>query len=424
MWRILMLEDAVFNATIATTRRHAAPLRVAKLGDPATSYIPDPEVEERLLGLLAESEGDTLSWLVWNYGLNFELVGVTDRIMSIRDHWELCERVKLIALGISKGFLHGEVTYASAASGLTVFLQRLKAMRDLIETLWLYPKFFQPVSVMRGFIKPTQAEAASASDKGPYVMTRRSYRELIEDGRYVSPKAEWDRQLDPTVEQAQITAVQALKQMGVPFSKQYLASLVACDWEEQLQQRMQEVETEQQYLQANPALAGELAPPAGPGGGAAPGTIMPGLPPGTFGDEGGELGAEPPPAEGAPPGMEAAPGEEGAPGAGPWNGRMVQDLVRVFEGHPPEQEPWVGMLEDPQVSEAVATGIPEEIWYEVQDWLSLSGYGADDMRQLEDVLKRRRVLTPREAEFLEKEADKLDSENELDDVYSLYRGAP
>lgn len=112
MWRILMYEDAIFNASIATARRHAGPIKIAKLGNPQTGWIPDESHERRLMELVAQAELDVNAWIVYHYGVQFELVGTTDRVMTIDRHWDTIERVKLVAMGLSKAFLHGEVTYA------------------------------------------------------------------------------------------------------------------------------------------------------------------------------------------------------------------------------------------------------------------------------------------------------------------------
>lgn len=120
MWRILMYEDGIYNASIATARRHAGPLKVAKLGNPQTGWIPSQEHEKRLLQLLAQAELDVNAWLVYHYGIQFEMVGTTDRIMNISQHHEVIERIKLIAMGISKSFLHGEVTYACLREGTPI----------------------------------------------------------------------------------------------------------------------------------------------------------------------------------------------------------------------------------------------------------------------------------------------------------------
>jgi hypothetical protein len=53
LWRIFMYEDAIFNASIQTARRHAGPIKVAKLGNAQTGWIPGPEHEAKLIQLLA-----------------------------------------------------------------------------------------------------------------------------------------------------------------------------------------------------------------------------------------------------------------------------------------------------------------------------------------------------------------------------------
>jgi len=114
MWRIFMVEDAVYNSTIATFRRHASPVKVLKLGDPATGWIPAPGAETKLLEMLNRAEVDPHSWLIYHYGINFEQWGTTDKSVTIGKEHDVIERVKLLALGLSKSFMTGEVTYASS----------------------------------------------------------------------------------------------------------------------------------------------------------------------------------------------------------------------------------------------------------------------------------------------------------------------
>lgn len=355
MWRVLMLEDAIYNASIAIARRNAAPLKVAKLGDPQTGWIPPPDQERRLLELLTLAESDPAAWLTFHYGIAFELVGTQERAWKIEQSSEFIERVKLMALGLSKSFTYGEVTYASAASGLTVFLQRLRTLREFFESIWIMPKFFRPIARMNAFVKPTPAELSHR------VRTRRSHQELIDDDRYIVPQIEWDRSLDPSIDSAMIQAVSSIEQLGVKFSKQTKMSLVNRDWEDELRQAAREARIEQEILAEYPELQMQLQPPDASGGG---GGIMPGLPPGPMpGDEGmpdeggGTLPPEMPAMEdGQPPemgaGLHADEGELGGPGRwddrspGQWGRAELDDLARLLEGSPPSDEPWTRMVED------------------------------------------------------------------------------
>jgi hypothetical protein len=311
MWRVLMLEDAIFNATIQTARRHAGPIKVAKLGNAQTGWIPPPEQEKRLLELLAQAEMDPNAWLVYHYGIQFDMVGTTDKIMSINREWDIIERIKLVALGVSKSFLHGEVSYASAASGLQLFLQRLKSLRLFFEQKWLYPKFFKPIAEINGWIKPKPSEVAHR------FRVKRSAQELEDQNMYIIPKIIWDKSLDPQVSTELINAMTSLEQMGVKFSKTSKMATVGYSFEEEVKKIHRENEYEKAYLpqipadQATQGDAGGKPPPAMGGGKPPPPPNKPGDAP-----PGGPPGAPPPGGPGA--GGGANPGAPGrVPGGAP-----------------------------------------------------------------------------------------------------------
>lgn len=450
MWRILMYEDSIFNASIAIARRAAAPLKVAKLGDRNTGWIPDPSQERRLLELLTQAEVDPAAWLVYHYGIEFDLVGTQERAWKIDASAEFIERTKLLAMGISKSFLHGEVTYASAASGLTVFLQRLKALREFFESVWIYPQFFRPVAEMNGWVKPTQAELEHK------VRTRRSKRELREANRYIVPKIEWDRPLDPSVDTAMIQAVSSLSGLGVKFSKTTMASFVNRDYETELQQVFREAKLEQDALQKHPELQMALAPPqeGGGAGGGGGGGVAPGIPPEAMGmGEGAPPGGAPPEGGGAPPAAagdkdKATEGHGGQPqgqGAkwnaegkfGDWTKDEAMDLVTLIKGGElPEEDPWQRMLEDWAKDakggdrnafaalKALKGGDPAEAWEAIEEWLLVGGYPPKAVRDLEAILKAEGVLAPKPASPALSDLEQLLDKTEKLGSTNFFTGAP
>lgn len=410
MWRALMLEDGIFNASIATARRHAGPIKVAKIGDPASGTIPNPAVRDELLRVLAQCEIDPHAWLVWHYGIQFDLVGSTERMMTIDKHWDLIERIKLIALGISKAFLHGEVTYASAASGLSIFLRKLKSLRQFFEDEWLYPRFFRQVAVMNGWVKRTPAELAHG------VRVVRSQQELVDMNAYVVPKLEWEESLNPTVDSTMINAMKSLTDLGVHFSQQSLNAIVGRDWEKELRQRGREAQRKKEILAEYPELAAEEAAMAAADGGGG-GGMLPGLGPDIFGGGGDDLGGgdldgglpglpgdlpggEP---TGAPPEPLDIPG--GAAGGDPrgnrpagdvapaaaradaWTAEEIADFQGMLNGHEPDEEPWKRLYDE--------LGGPPRDWPEVRDWLYRQSYPESLIADLQSLLKRATGPAPR-----------------------------
>jgi len=310
MWRILMYEDGIYNASIATARRHAGPIKVAKLGNPQTGWIPSQEHERRLLQLLAQAELDVNAWLVYHYGINFEMVGTTDRIMNIAQHHDVIERIKLVAMGISKSFLHGEVTYASSVTGLSVFLQRLRAMRDFFVNTWLLPKFFKPIAQINGWVKRDKGEINHR------YRIKRSQKQIEAENRWIIPKIEWEKQLDHTINSELVTAMQSLEQMGIKFSKTTKYAAVGKKFEDEINKIAEEQELEntmKHYVKDEPPSgdeAGGAKPPIPGGGGMGVKPTAPRSPPAGMPGGGGMPGTTPGntgPTPGGPGGMGTPP---------------------------------------------------------------------------------------------------------------------
>lgn len=164
MFRILMYEDAVFSGQIAQATRHALPLRVFKLGDPASGWLPSAHDQEEFAQLLAEMEVDPLSALVYHYGVQVEYHGMEGKQLKLTQEWEVIEKAKLIALGVSKAFLHGETTYASANAGLQVLMMRYRAYRDMLLKDWIYKKVFAAMAEVNGFVAPIKKSDPALPD--------------------------------------------------------------------------------------------------------------------------------------------------------------------------------------------------------------------------------------------------------------------
>src|SRR3989304_1923542 len=220
MWRILMYEEAIFNASIATARRHAGPLKIAKLGNPQTNWIPGPEHERRFAELVAQAEFDPHAWIIYHYGLQLEAFGTTDRVMTINREWEIIERIKLAALGLSRSFITGELTFASATAGLQVFLRRLLALRNYFESVWLRPKFFKPIAEINEYYRRDRAEIDHR------IRVKRTAQEIREDQRLIVPKIDWSHKLNPQVDKDLISAYEMLERMGILISKTKKAAVV------------------------------------------------------------------------------------------------------------------------------------------------------------------------------------------------------
>ena len=242
IYRAQMIEDFVANATIAVSQRHANPLRIFKLGDRDTGWLPEKEDEESLAEMLAACETDPLGAIIFHYGLEVEYVGVQERSMLISREWDWIERVKFLALGISKSFLLGETSFAAAVAGLQTMAERLLALREKIENQWIYPKIIKNVAIMNGFYKRTTAE-----------LSHRIRTTARTEANLVIPKLKWKKTLEPTQDVELVRIWKDLKETGIT-SDRTLSAGAGLDLDTERKNIKEEAAYERQLKQENPEL--------------------------------------------------------------------------------------------------------------------------------------------------------------------------
>jgi len=229
LWRVLMYEDAVMNTTLQTAKRHAAPVKTVTMGDIAAGYVPTQEQVDALLRSLAQAEADPQAWIFVPPGTRFDAWGTTERIMGISKEYDIIERMKLIGLGVSKDFVLGTSTFASAQASLQVFMSRLLTFRTFMEEVFVKPKLFQTIAKVRAFKLPTQAEVEHK------IITDKK------DRGYIIPKIRWDKSLRAEVKEELLEAYRKLvNDFGVKLSQRTVFNLVGLDWKDEIRKILQE----------------------------------------------------------------------------------------------------------------------------------------------------------------------------------------
>lgn len=261
LFRIVMYEDFVVNASLAIAQRHAAPLRIFKLGDPQTGWLPSEDDETAFMEMLSAAESDPLAALVMHHNVSCELVGVQDKVLLISKEWEFIERVKLLALGVSKAFLVGETSFAASVAGLQTLLERLSTLRNKIENEWLIKKTMRPVAEMNELYKRPESELA-----------HRLRIKTPDQMELLIPKIKWHKNLDPTQDVAILNIWRDLKERGLISERTYSAGAgIDIDAERK------NIAEEKKYKEKHPEIYGLPSTQTAPGlPGAKPGA--PGAP--------------------------------------------------------------------------------------------------------------------------------------------------
>jgi hypothetical protein len=130
------------------------------------------------------------------------------------DITDVTTAMKLRALGISESFLSGEATYASMEVSLSVFVENLRAYRNMITQKIFYTKLFPLIAYSNGFLKKnakTQAEQAAFGEM--------TLKHNLNDATMLDmPMVHWQKALRPEADQAYLEVLGTLKDHGVPVS--------------------------------------------------------------------------------------------------------------------------------------------------------------------------------------------------------------
>ncbi len=211
LYRMLMFEDFLMNAALAVAQRNAVPLRLFKLGDHTVGWFPTKEDEQALAELLAIAEADPMAALLMHSGIEVEYVGVSDRFWNVSREWDFIENIKLVGLGVSKSFLVGEASFASAVAGLQTFVQKVAGLRLKFEQEWIIPKVFKIIAKINQFYKRDEAEL------------KHRIRVQKDEGDLIIPQIKWRRSLEPTQDTALLSVWRELHDKGIISDRTYSA---------------------------------------------------------------------------------------------------------------------------------------------------------------------------------------------------------
>jgi hypothetical protein len=316
-FKTLIYKDKLRQAQDAIANRHIMPLRVAKIGQPGEP-MPSQEDLEAFRDTLLQADEDPNFFIVYHYGLQFDYVGSSGKILPLNQEFDFIQHELMNGLGINQAMLNGEgPTYANAQVGFDTLARRYMSYRLRLES-WIRNKVYKPIAEIQGFYKPVNGEISAKylSDKEKVRLARKKDMELI------VPQITWQQQ-DLTSNQTVMNFIQQLQQKGLVSMSTVLPML---NLDPETERRNLEKERGTVFDPNAPKTGplpneggslgttpgGSPSPAAPPGhddeGPSAPRPSVPTPPPG---GKGGPAGPTPPPATKAP--GKANPGDFGFP---------------------------------------------------------------------------------------------------------------
>lgn len=208
-FKTLIYKDKLRQAQDAIANRHIMPLRVAKIGTPGEP-MPTQDDIDAFRDILADGEDDPNFFLVYHYGLSFDYVGSTGKILPLNTEFDFIQNELMTGLGITQAMLNGDgSTYSTAQVGAEALARRYASYRLRLES-WIRKKVYRPISEVQGFYKPKNGTIAMKN------MSPREIRRAVsnKEMELIVPKLLWQQQ-DLTSNQTAMNFIQSLRDKGL-----------------------------------------------------------------------------------------------------------------------------------------------------------------------------------------------------------------
>lgn len=208
-FKTLIYKDKLRQAQDAIANRHIMPLRVAKIGTPGEP-MPSQDDIDAFRDILAAGEDDPNFFLVYHYGLSFDYVGSTGKILPLNTEFDFIQNELMTGLGITQAMLNGDgSTYSTAQVGAEALARRYASYRLRLES-WIRKKVYRPISEVQGFYKPKNGTIAIKN------MSPREIRRAVsnKEMELIVPKLLWQQQ-DLTSNQTAMNFIQSLRDKGL-----------------------------------------------------------------------------------------------------------------------------------------------------------------------------------------------------------------
>lgn len=145
----LMAIDKLRLLQFAYIDRHYSPMKIFKLGNKVTGWLPSRQHFETFRNLLLQLANEPDPTIVWNYGVEVEYVSTKDKIQNLIPEFEFATKNVLAGLLANQALLLGEgSSFNNANIGLRVLSQRYSTFRDML-TLFVRNKMLSPVARRR-----------------------------------------------------------------------------------------------------------------------------------------------------------------------------------------------------------------------------------------------------------------------------------
>lgn len=274
---VWLMEKALIRGTVESVYMRQRPILHITAGD-GMEYEPTDENLATIGQLFRGAMSDPIGAIVATRpDININEVVRGDDFWKWTDSNDQFAQAKLKALGLSDSFLSGDASFQTMDMSLSVFMEQVRAYREMVTREFFYDKLFPSIAVGNGFKKSKRDMQVTSKFISPYetelwgqrgtkIMEVRGRkgedgnweRNLIAicDGsaahdignidditNYYIPTLEWHKQLTPSGDTQYLDLLNSLTEKGVPVPIRAMAAAGGQDLDRLMEQMDDDYET-------------------------------------------------------------------------------------------------------------------------------------------------------------------------------------
>lgn len=258
-----MIEKNLYRGTLIESGRRQRGIMHLMLGE--EGWEPSAEDFSAITDLFMDADADPIGAVVaTRLGISVSEMRQGGDFWKVTDIWDQTGTMKMRALGISEAFLSGDASYANMEGSMTVFVETMRAYRDMMTRRIFYEKIFPLVSLMHGYtIKNRKIATKSGLMEGN---TQDILNRMQDGSKLFIPTVHWAKQLKPEQDQSYMEVLSQLTAAGVPVPLRALAAAGGFNLDDLLMNQSEDLAIQRQLLEYNKELGKIKSQYAAPGG--------------------------------------------------------------------------------------------------------------------------------------------------------------
>lgn len=295
-----LLERALYRGTIDQSMKRQRSVTHLICGD--QDWTPTQAEMQQMADMLAAADLDPVGALfVTRTGVQVNDIRNANDLWKVTDLSDFFTQNKLRSLGISESFLSGDASYNSLEQAMSVFVEQMRAYRDMLSYELFYDRTFPRIANSNEYMKRRYAlETANGGEiveeiqrgninqlslfsnggLGGAFMDRSDAGESItkmsreERAALFIPTVHWFKRLRPEADQEYMTMLQTLQENGLPIPLRMWAASGGIDLDSLLNQKQDDLELRKSLKDWTKVIrppedmgGGEGGMPGAPGGG-------------------------------------------------------------------------------------------------------------------------------------------------------------